>query len=96
MTAPMSCHLLLETPRLQLPPPLPRMTHPMGCKMIVMAVAPPIRCKVVVVMMEMRPVRLRLPHQKGCLQEVCTEEFKTNNGSSLLSYKFFYKEEWGW
>jgi hypothetical protein len=56
------------------------MLHPMGCKMIVMA-------------METRPVCLRLTHQKGCLQEACFEEFKNNNNSALLHHKFFCKEE---
>jgi hypothetical protein len=61
------CHLLLGTPGLQPPPPPMVMTHPTGCKMIVMVVAPPIGGKVVVVTVEIKPVRLRLPHQKGCL-----------------------------
>jgi hypothetical protein len=56
------------------------MTHPKECKMIV-------------VMAGTRPVHLRLPHQKECMQEACTEEFKNNNDSSLLSHKFFCKGE---
>jgi hypothetical protein len=60
-------HLPLETPRLQLSSPLTTMRHPMGCKMVVVAVAPLIGCKVIVVSVEMRPTHLRLLHQKGCL-----------------------------
>jgi hypothetical protein len=63
---PKLCHLLLKTHRLQ--PPPPTMAHLMRCKLIVMAVARPIGCKVVVVTVETRPLRLRLPHQKGSLQ----------------------------
>jgi hypothetical protein len=48
----------------------------------------------IVVMVEMRPVSLRLSCQKGCLQEACTEEFKNNSVSVLLHHKFFYKEKW--
>jgi hypothetical protein len=61
--------------------------------MIVMAVAPLIRCNVIIVMVETRPVRLMLPCQKGYLQEACTEEFKINSGSVLLHHKFFCNRE---
>jgi hypothetical protein len=64
-------------------PPLRSMMHLIGCQMIVM-------------MVETRLVSLRLSCQKGCLQEVCTKEFKNNNGFALLHHKFFYKAEWGW
>jgi hypothetical protein len=52
--------------------------HPKGSKMII-------------VMVEMRPVVLRLPPQKGCLQEANVEEFETGNGIVLLHHIFFYK-----
>jgi hypothetical protein len=65
-----------------------------GVKMIVMAVAPPIGCKMIVVMVGTKLVHLRLPHQKGCLQEVCSKEFKNNDDFALLHHKLFYKEEW--
>jgi hypothetical protein len=69
---------------------------PDGCKMIVVAVAPLIWCKMIIVMVETRPVHLRLPHQKGRMHEACIEEFKNNNDSSMPSHKFFCKGEWGW
>jgi hypothetical protein len=69
------------------------MMHPTGCKMIVMAVAPLIGCKVTIVTVETRPVHLMLPHQKECLQEACTEEFKNNSDSVLLHHKFFCNRE---
>jgi hypothetical protein len=68
---------------------------PKGVLVIGMAVAPPIECKMMVVTVGMMPVCLRLLCQLGCLQEVCTEEFKNNNDLALLHHKFFYKEEWG-
>jgi hypothetical protein len=43
----------------------------------------------IIVMVETRPVVLRLPHQK--LQEACFEEFKTGNDFALLHHKFFCK-----
>jgi hypothetical protein len=48
-------------------------------------------CNMIVVTVEMRPVHLRLPCQKGCLQEACFEEFKIGNGIVLLHHKFFCK-----
>jgi hypothetical protein len=45
----------------------------------------------IIVIVEMRSVRLRLSHQMGCLQEVCAEESKTGNGIVLLHHKFFCK-----
>jgi hypothetical protein len=47
----------------------------------------PMGYKVIVVMVETRLVVLRLPHQKGCLQEVGAEEFETGNGIVLLHHK---------
>jgi hypothetical protein len=49
--------------------------------LVVVAVAPSIGCKVIVVTMEMRSVHLGMPCQKGCMQEACYEEFKNNNYS---------------
>jgi hypothetical protein len=63
--------------------------------MIVVTAAPPIRCKMIVVMMGMRLICLRLQRQKGCLQEVCTEELKIGNVIVLLHHKFFYKRRMG-
>jgi hypothetical protein len=62
--------------------------------MIVMVVAPPIGCKVIVAMVGMRLFFLRLPRQKGCMQEARFEEFKKNNGFALLHHIVFCKEEW--
>jgi hypothetical protein len=42
-------------------------------------------CKMVVVMVEKRPVVLSLPCQEGYLQEVGAEEFETGNGIVLLA-----------
>jgi hypothetical protein len=81
MLTPKLHHLLLKTPQPQPPPPM--MMHHMGYKMIVVVV-------------ETRPVHLRRSHQKGCLQEACSEEFKNNNDFALLHHKFFCKGEWGW
>jgi hypothetical protein len=47
----------------------------------------------IIVMVETRPVVLRLPHQK--LQEACFEEFKTGNDFALLHHKFFCKRRVG-
>jgi hypothetical protein len=61
---PKMCLLLLGTPRLQPPLPPPTMTHPMRCKMIVVTV-------------ETRLVRLRLRRQKGCLQRRMLKNLRT-------------------
>jgi hypothetical protein len=45
----------------------------------------------IVVMVESRPVVLRLPRQKRCLQEACFEEFKIGNDIVLLHQIFFCK-----
>jgi hypothetical protein len=86
-------HLLLETPRPQPSLLLMMLTHLTGCQMTVMAVAPLIGCKVIVVMVEMRLGALGCHTKKGCLQEVGFEEFKNNDESALLHHKFFCKEE---
>jgi hypothetical protein len=44
------------------------MTHPMRCKMVVVAAGCPIGCQMIVITVEMRSVCLRLLHQKVCLQ----------------------------
>jgi hypothetical protein len=41
----------------------------------------------IIVMVEIRPVVLRLSRQKGCLQEACFKEFKTGNDIFLLHHK---------
>jgi hypothetical protein len=47
--------------------------HPKGSKMII-------------VMVEMRPVVLSLPRQKACLQEADVAELETDNGVVLLHH----------
>jgi hypothetical protein len=54
-------------------------THPMGYKMIVVAVG-------------MRPGLFRVPRQKGQMQGACTEEFK-NDDFALLHHRLFCKGE---
>jgi hypothetical protein len=82
MTTPMRmpCYLLLRTLWPQPPPPLLMMTHPM-------------RCKVIVVAVEMRPVCLRLPCQKECLQDQALKNLRIIMTFVLLHHKFFCKKE---
>jgi hypothetical protein len=55
-------------------------------------VTPPIGQQEVVVVVEMKPICLRLPHQGGTRREVSLKEnFKC---CALLHHKFFCKEEW--
>jgi hypothetical protein len=49
----------------------------------------------IIVMVETKPIVLRLSCQKGCLQEACTEEFKTSNDIVLQHHKFFCKRRVG-
>jgi hypothetical protein len=60
---PKPCYLLLETPRLQPPPPSTTLTHPMRCKMIVLIV-------------ETSLARLRIPRQKGCMRGLALKSLR--------------------
>jgi hypothetical protein len=70
--------------------------HLMGCKMIVMTIAPLIRHKMVAAAVEMKSAFLRPPRQKECLQGIDIDKFKNNIGPTLLLHKFFCKREWRW
>jgi hypothetical protein len=45
----------------------------------------------IIVMVETRPVVLRLLHQKGCMQNVSAEEFEAGNDIVLVHHIFFCK-----
>jgi hypothetical protein len=57
-------HLLLQQGSRHQPPPT-LLKHPRGCKMIIVMIAPLIGRLTVAAMVEMKPVRLRLPRQGG-------------------------------